>query len=167
MLSSQEPLTPLIDSTMLKNLLANEQWREADLETLRLILELTGRTTEGWLRTEDVIHCPKAGLQAIDALWMQFSQAQFGLAMQQSIWHNVGENYTEFGEKVGWHCADNWLEYDDLNFSKQAPAGHLPALMMPIPLPNGDRIRSFVLGKWRTVLLSRRDLDLSRSFDPL
>nr|WP_254777766.1 GUN4 domain-containing protein [Cylindrospermopsis raciborskii] len=30
------------------------------------------------------------------------------------------------GERVGWRREGNWLYYSDLNFSQQAPSGHLP-----------------------------------------
>ena len=53
--------------------------------------------------------------------------------MQKRIWESVGgtpdadyETYKRFGDRVGWYVNSQWLDGDNLNFTSQAPEGHLP-----------------------------------------
>ncbi|MBD2358926.1 GUN4 domain-containing protein [Tolypothrix sp. FACHB-123] len=138
-----------VDSYKLKNLtymetlgelLSQGKWQEADEETLRLIIEMSGRNKELWLRPEDYQKIPCSALRVIDSLWYKYSNGRFGLSIQQQIWHNVGEDFTKFANRVGWLKADlmdvsanPWLPYENLTFgtksSKGIPTlqGHLPA----------------------------------------
>lgn len=142
---------------LLKRLLTAKKWLDADRETAQLVLKIAGREAQGWLRKEDVEGIPISELKAINQLWLELSGDRFGFTVQKQIWHHTHENYTEFGDRVGWRRADSWLEYPELTFDLQAPLGHLPAVMLPVPLGR-ERVLSFVLGKWRIALLSRRDL---------
>ncbi|NES96350.1 MAG: GUN4 domain-containing protein [Desertifilum sp. SIO1I2] len=145
------------DYTDLKHLLATHQWQAADRATAYLILQGAQRELEGWLRPEDVARISIHHLTTLDRLWLEFSGDRFGFSVQQQVWHETEENYTQFGDRIGWRHSDSWLDYSDLTFHLQAPAGHLPALPLPVPLGK-ERVFSFVLGKWRIALLSRQDL---------
>ncbi len=144
--------------TQLSHELAAHHWLQADLETTRLLLEMTERLQEGWLRVEDILSCPIAELQQVNQLWLNASRGQFGFSVQQQIWQKVDANYTQFGEVIGWRHNDAWLDYEQLQFSSDVPIGHLPALKIPTLMPNGDRIFSFVLGRWRVTLLQHPKL---------
>ena len=48
----------------------------------------------------------------LDRLWLKHSNGHFGFSTQQQIWLGCNANYTNFGEKVGWHKDDCWLDYD-------------------------------------------------------
>ncbi|MTJ10719.1 GUN4 domain-containing protein [Anabaena sp. UHCC 0204] len=112
--------------TELEKYLKAEQWKQADLETVRIILEIAGQLERGWLTDDDIENFPSAELVAIDKLWLNYSEARFGLSIQKQIWQEVGEDYLELCDRVGWRLEDDWLDYEDLEFSKQAPMGHLP-----------------------------------------
>ncbi|MFN6473081.1 MAG: GUN4 domain-containing protein [Nostoc sp. SerVER01] len=124
----------------LGELLSQGKWQEADEETLRLIIEMSGRNKELWLRPEDYQKIPCSALRVIDSLWYKYSNGRFGLSAQKQIWHNVGKDFTKFANRVGWRKADLmemsdnlWLPYENLTFgtknSKGIPTleGHLPA----------------------------------------
>lgn len=112
--------------TELEKHLKAEQWKQADSETGRIILEIAGQLERGWLTDDDIENFPSAELVAIDKLWLNHSEARFGLSVQKQIWQEVGEDYLQLCDRVGWRLEDDWLDYEDLEFSKQAPMGHLP-----------------------------------------
>ncbi len=125
---------PEINYQQLKDLLAAGKWKQADRETLTLLLKAAGREKQGWLNIQSINQLPCIDLCTIDQLWLKYSNGRFGLSVQKSIWESVGaqtdidyEIWCNFCEGVGWHVNDNWLFYSDLTFSSDAPEGHFPA----------------------------------------
>lgn len=115
-----------IDYGQLGDFLKAGQWKEADSETGRVILQAVAQVERGWLTDDDIENFPGVDLRTIDQLWLHYSKGRFGLSVQKCIWQEVGEDYLELGDRLGWRLGDNWLSYDDLEFSNQAPIGHLP-----------------------------------------
>ena len=138
-----------IDYSKLQQLLATESWKEADRETRALLLKVSGREQEGWIRAEDFQRFPCQDLGTIDRLWVHYSKGRFGFSIQKRIWENVkgklDNHYTiwsRFGERIGWRVKGNWLTYADLIFNPEvAPLGHLPA----------GGLEDIALGKWDLV----------------
>ncbi|PNK01777.1 hypothetical protein CEP10_18360 [Cylindrospermopsis raciborskii S07] len=119
--------------TKLETLLKSQDFREADLETARVMLAVANRQSVGWLRKEDAENFPCKDLRTIDNLWLKYSQGKFGISVQQEIYKNLGGTkqfdvnvWRSFGDRVGWRKQGSWLDYRDLNFSLSAPTGHLP-----------------------------------------
>ncbi|MBU6346235.1 MAG: tetratricopeptide repeat protein [Cyanobacteria bacterium REEB494] len=127
----------------LKKLLKDQKFKEADQETTRVMLALANRENEGYLRVEDGESFPFQELCIIDNLWLKYSQGKFGFSVQQEIYKNLGgtkeinpDIWKSFEERVGWiqtikikkrqDPKVKRLGYDELNFSLQASAGHLP-----------------------------------------
>ncbi|MCT7970540.1 GUN4 domain-containing protein [Laspinema olomoucense] len=117
-----------IDYSRLMNLLSKGKWRKADEETWAITLKATVREEEGWLSIEDLERFPKTDLVTLNWLWEYYSHGQFGLRVQQEIWERVQGDYTAFCDRVRWRVQDNWIYYDELDFSLEAVAGHLPAI---------------------------------------
>lgn len=121
-----------VDYQKLRDLLKAGNWREADQETARVMLKVTGREEEGWLDIESINNFPCTDLRTIDRLWVKYSNGRFGFSVQKRIWQEVGgkvENETEcrFFDRVGWFGKQGeWLNYSDYMFSLNAPVGHLP-----------------------------------------
>ncbi|MFB2838336.1 GUN4 domain-containing protein [Floridanema evergladense] len=122
-----------IDYTNLQNLLAAEKWGEADRETARIMLKIAKREEEGRLISEDMRAFPWENLRTIDQLWVKCSNGRFGFSVQQKIWLKIGGKpdydykvWKEFADRVGWYVKekDDW--FGNLNFSQNAPIGHLP-----------------------------------------
>ncbi|WP_258004420.1 GUN4 domain-containing protein [Cylindrospermopsis raciborskii] len=130
----------------LEALLKAKNFKEADLETDRVMLAVANRQSEGWLRIEDAENFPCKELRTIDNLWLKYSQGKFGISVQQEIYKNLGgtkqfdyDVWISFGRMVGWfnqrredgwfnQTGSSWLDYSDINFSLSAPTGHLPTL---------------------------------------
>lgn len=136
----------------LENHLANEQWKEADLETMRLMIKIAdsiespnklmkNREIITWLDNEDIKKIPDKALKTIDQLWGEYSDGHFGFTVQAKIWQKfagktgrfVFETYEEkFAKDIGWYDGKNWIKsHDEFNFYLQAPPGHLPSLSFP------------------------------------
>ena len=123
-----------VDYTQLRDLLKARKWKEADKETLKVMLKCAGREKEGWLNNDSIEKFPCTDLRTIDQLWVKYSNGHFGLSIQKRIWESVGRDYKRFGVHVGWHrqgiwlfFLKEWLFHNELNFSQNAPKGHLPS----------------------------------------
>ena len=148
-----------LDYTQLRNLLAHQNWKEADEETARLMFKISRREKEKWLRVEDIERFPSNDLRTIDRLWVKYSNGRFGFSVQKRIYQSLGgtkefnqEITKAFWEKVGLIVNDQpyWSQYDNLIFNLSAPLGHLP-IKYDVETPSG------VLGVVEC-LLSRPDL---------
>lgn len=74
----------------LETLLKGGKWREANEETERVMLEVMGREEEGFLDKEDINNFPCEDLQAIDRLWVEYSDGNFGFSVQKRIYQSLG-----------------------------------------------------------------------------
>ena len=118
----------------LETYLKNGQWREADEETLKVMLKVADREEQGLLDVESIYNFPCEDLRIIDQLWVKYSKGKFGFSVQKEIYESLGgtEKYNEkvwskFCDRVGWRKRDKWLSYSNLNFEiDKAPKAHLP-----------------------------------------
>ena len=132
-----------IDYTKLRDLLKAGQWKEADHETLLVILKAANREKEEYLNVDSIENLPCTDLYTIDQLWLKYSNGQFGFSLQKEIWLGVGGEFgtydsgvdEQFGIRVGWRdrkgveLLRGWKKYEDLDFSLTWGAvGHLPTL---------------------------------------
>nr|WP_238360865.1 GUN4 domain-containing protein [Iningainema tapete] len=125
----------------LRDLLAAENWKEADQETMKIMLEIADREESGWLQKKDIQKFSDETLNTINKLWIHHSKGQFGFSVQAKIWLECkGEpgkfNYTTYEKKfcvcTNWCVNGNWLKrYDNFKFSLDANKGHLPSLSFP------------------------------------
>ncbi|KYC42742.1 hypothetical protein WA1_15505 [Scytonema hofmannii PCC 7110] len=122
-----------IDYSQLQNLLEQYKWKEADIETAKLMLKIMGRNDWNEVYKEDISNFSCKALHTIDRLWQQYSRGYFGFSIQQSIWNEIGgqvdyETEKRLGDRLGWRKEGIWLEYDQLTFnlSPMIPMGHLP-----------------------------------------
>ncbi|MFN6230591.1 MAG: GUN4 domain-containing protein [Dolichospermum sp.] len=119
----------------LETLLKAGKWRDADLETWKLMLKLTKREQEGLLELEDVKNFPRQELRKMDQLWVKYSNDKFGFSVQKQIWLELGgkldevpdgNTFLKLSDLVGWRVNGKWLRYDGYTFSTNAPKAHLP-----------------------------------------
>ncbi|MBC6424722.1 MAG: GUN4 domain-containing protein [Hormoscilla sp. SP12CHS1] len=61
----------------LRDLLLAGKWEKADVETLRVMLQVAGRLEEGWLENDQIENFPCEDLRAIDKLWVKYSNGRF------------------------------------------------------------------------------------------
>ncbi len=120
-----------VDYRRLRDLLQAGEWKQADEETLTVMLKASGREEERWLNIESYESFPCTDLRTIDQLWVKYSDGHFGFSVQKRVWESVEKDYEKFGDHVGWRKGKinqkEWLYWSQLSFSlKNAPYGHLP-----------------------------------------
>jgi serine/threonine-protein kinase len=93
--------TGKIDYTRLRNLLAAKKWKEADKETLAVMLKATGTANKNRLK-KSIKDLPQTDLHTIDTLWVRYSNGRFGFSVQKRIWKSVDCDYKKFRAQVGW-----------------------------------------------------------------
>jgi hypothetical protein len=118
---------PSVSIRGLEQLLEEKQWEEADKETswlLRLASE-TELKIEPTLNTVD--HLPCADLQAMDRLWIQYSQGRFGFSVQRQIYDHVVHDGGFKKTLDIINRVDELTKSNKKQFNLNAPVGHLPS----------------------------------------
>ena len=139
----------------LQKYLADQNWFEADKETIRVILAITAREIEE-LTPEDIQNFPCKDLMVIDRLWMKYSEDRFGFTPQMKSYLEQGGNFDTtveqnqqlieaWGEKMGWRKDNRWLPCNELDFSLNAPLGCHPSRWWNSPY--GSKMTNFFLGR--------------------
>ena len=151
----------------LEEYLKNEQWKEADLETMEILIEIADsiespnqlmkdRDVITWLELKDIDKIPDEALKTIDKLWVKYSKGHFGFSVQAKIWTErecqgkQGEfNFiiyqNKFAKSIGWYDGRKWINrYDNFDFSVDAKRGHLPSLSFP-----NQKIREITWSRWK------------------
>ena len=123
-----------VDYSLLRDFLAAQKWKEADQETVKVMFEAAGMTSEGKLRGEHIDNFPCEDLRTINQLWLHYSKGKFGFSVQKEIYNSRtlvqvynSTVWEKVGDEFGWRKGGNWLKPDDLTFKLlDAPKGHLP-----------------------------------------
>jgi hypothetical protein len=122
----------------LEALLQSQDWREADMETYRLMLQTVGKSSNQWFSVRDLQTFSCWDLRRLDELWRDYSEdGKWGFSAQKQIWQECGSpgpydgtkertaQWEAFGDRVGWRKDGNWLQYK--NFALTS-TGELPGL---------------------------------------
>lgn len=132
-----------IDYTSLKELLASQQWEQANRKTrhsiARIIDTAKRKNQRSFITLNAIADFACQDIRTIDRLWQQYSDNQFGFAPQQAIWQKNRRNsdfslnaWRRFATEIGWKQGEindgsGYLLYEQLSFDPQtAPEGHLP-----------------------------------------
>ncbi|NER03251.1 MAG: protein kinase [Okeania sp. SIO3C4] len=129
-INSRPPIDKKIDYTALENFLSSDKFKEADQETLRILLSLVGREKQYWFNLKDIENIPCKDLDKINQLWIYYSNGKFGFSIQKQIWIELGGKpgiydvtiADIFLKQVGW--GEKYKE--DIIYKISAPDGHLP-----------------------------------------
>ncbi|WP_448265445.1 GUN4 domain-containing protein [Nostoc sp. DSM 114159] len=149
-----------IDYSQLQNLLSQHKWKEADIETAKLMLKAMEKNYWNEVYKEDIDNFCCQDIYTIDELWEQYSYGYFGFSVQQTIWSEMGgqvdyETEKRLGDRLGWRKEGNWLDYEQLTFklSPMTPMGHLPAKWLHYDRHSSDLSLSSTehlsMGAWR------------------
>ncbi|WP_334691176.1 GUN4 domain-containing protein [Nostoc sp.] len=134
----------------LDELLQGRKWKEADLETAKIIYVISHKELPetslyrtyltDYFCSEHIKVLPRKDLNNINKLWLKYSNGRFGFSVQKRIWKRLGggsdttynseEIQEKFGDEVGWRKEGDWVYYSDLHYWRTAPSGHLPILLM-------------------------------------
>ncbi len=115
-----------VDYNHLFRLLAQGRWKEADLETWRVLCEAAGKTEWSGLTVDEIRSISVEHLNVIDRLWRSHSGGRFGFRVQKRLLQDMGDNLDRFGDRIGWRENSYWKLYETLQFDLEAPEGHLP-----------------------------------------
>ncbi|MEH1922376.1 GUN4 domain-containing protein [Nostoc sp.] len=150
-----------IDYTQLQDLLAQHKWKEADIETTKLMLKVMNKNYWNEVYKEDIENFSCQDIHTIDRLWEEYSYGYFGFSIQQTIWSEMGgqvdyETEKRLGDRLGWRKEGNWLDYEQLTFklSPMTPMGHLPAKWLhydqdSLELSPKSSTENLSMGAWR------------------
>jgi len=109
----------------LETYLKNQQWREADKETYRLMITTAGKEYGQWFDRADLENFPCEDLRTLDQLWVKYSNGKWGFSVQKQIWQEYGspmsynDEWGKFGDRVGWRKDNDWVNYNNLTFDLQ------------------------------------------------
>ena len=146
----------------LEEYLKTQQWRKADQETYRLMITAVGKEEGQYFEREELLNFPCDELNAIDALWVKYSNGKFGFSVQKNIYVECGATldgqypgdkiWYAFCDRVGWRKENSYVSYNDLSFDlRSSSTGELPCCVGL----GGGLLRHFGLG---VPLLSHSDL---------
>lgn len=121
----------------LEEYLKNQQWKEADEETYRLMITTVGKEPGQHFEREDMENFPCEDLRTLDQLWVNYSRTleypdgKFGFSVQKKIWLECGgrvdyKTECKLGEAVGWRDNGKWELNMIYDLSTSVP-GHLPS----------------------------------------
>jgi hypothetical protein len=112
----------LLTKSRLRDLLKTQNFKEADIETRRILLHISNREDAGYLRDEDILNLSCQNLREIDQLWSQYSNGKFGYTAQKKIWKRVGvdwgtrrvstpndPDFSGYDESQGFPSEVSWL----------------------------------------------------------
>ena len=126
-----------VDYSRLRELLHHQDWLAADLETEAAVLKALNLDMQP-VTAETVPLLPSVDLATIDALWSRYSSGRFGFKAQQQVYRHQeqiqrGEDrrWRDFQIDLGWQDLPTWWyrgfkPYSAIDFSLEAPPGHLP-----------------------------------------
>ncbi len=140
----------------LRDLLAANKWKEADLETTKVMTDITGKAELDDITPDELQKFPCNAIMVIDQLWKKYSNNRFGFSVQLSIYQSFGGNMDTIraqdnqflqrtSEKIGWRVNGKLVEYDDFDFSLKAEEGALPGNWWNSPY--GAKMVNFFLGR--------------------
>mmetsp|Transcript_88233 Transcript_88233/g.234291 ORF Transcript_88233/g.234291 Transcript_88233/m.234291 type:complete len:311 (-) Transcript_88233:292-1224(-) len=114
----------------LRGALASGDFKAADAETRRLLIEIAGEAARkrGWIYFSEVKGMPEQDMSTIEGLWQHYSQGKFGFVAQRKIWRQCRAEFAPFAEQVSWFT-DKWKNRnwpDEFIYDLSAPVGHLP-----------------------------------------
>lgn len=130
-----------VSYVQLEQFLKARDWKAADAETYQLMITAVGKEKGQWFEEEELLNFPCEELQAIDGLWVKYSNGHFGFSAQKRIYIECGaepdgkcpnqEIWNNFGNRVGWRKDGEWLDYDNFNLSLSSTQVILPCWWGP------------------------------------
>ncbi|KAL0714825.1 hypothetical protein Bca4012_021804 [Brassica carinata] len=126
------------DFDLLATHLTNQDFRKADEETRRLLIQIAGEPAikRGYVFFSEVKSISVQDLRAIDDLWTKHSGGRFGYSVQRKIWLKVKKDFTRFFVRVEWMklldtevVQYNYRAFPDefkWELNDETPMGHLP-----------------------------------------
>lgn len=128
----------------LQRLLKTGKLREADEETVRVILQEAGTPDREDLPPDAVRQFPCSVLRIIDRLWTTYTGGRFGFSVQLQLYQAVGGTLetaiaqdsavlNHLGDRVGWRKDEQWKTLDQARYDLDDPVGCYPVVWWDSP----------------------------------
>ncbi len=138
----------------LQRLLKTGKLREADEETVRVILQEAGTPDREDLTPDAILRFPCSVLRVVDRLWITYTGGRFGFSMQLQLYKAVGGTLesviaqdsaalNRLGDRVGWRQNDQWKTLDQARYDLDDPVGCYPFIWWDSPY--GDKMVNYFL----------------------
>lgn len=149
--------------TQLQYLLADQQWQSADNMTRQIMLKVTGvdRQADPLMTKQQISNFPCKHLIKIDHLWVKYSENHFGFSVIKKIYDEVDQDYRQLSKLVGWYNGDQWISYQAINFSINAPIGHLPLTWLIPSTFSSYWLARFASHSWQAILTRMTECQIS------
>ncbi|MBJ7297316.1 MAG: GUN4 domain-containing protein [Dolichospermum sp.] len=115
-----------INYTKLRDLLAAQNWKEADKETYEVMIQAVGKTSGDWFTSNELLNFPCQDLRTIDQLWVKYSKGGFGFSVQKEIYLSVGGKLRSY-EYEAFSRFYRTVKWDYINYNSEE-RGHLPTV---------------------------------------
>ncbi|MEW5299791.1 MAG: hypothetical protein WDW38_010873 [Sanguina aurantia] len=120
-----------MDYTLLRQHLAEGDFRKADDETRALLIRLAGEGSikRNWVYFSEVKFISVKDMTTMDTLWKTASGGKFGYSVQKELWVFNFKRWGKFFKQIDWVQGENniyrkWpAEFD---YTIDAPKGHMP-----------------------------------------
>ena len=119
--------------TALNALLGVRDWRAADAETRRLLVDDIDEGGYLGIDPDEASHLDCDLIVDIDKAWLHASTGRFAFSTQLRILGDVmamdlpaNDTWRSFGRQVGWVDGREWIEERGVRYTEDAPPGHLP-----------------------------------------
>jgi hypothetical protein len=119
--------------TALNALLGVHDWRAADAETRRLLVDDVDVGGYVGVDPDEASQLDCHLLVEIDTAWAKASTGRFAFSTQLRLLGDVmamdlptNDTWRSFGRLVGWVHGREWIEGDEVQYTDEAPPGHLP-----------------------------------------
>ena len=154
-----------VDYSQLRDLLIAQKWQDADRETRKLMLSIAkaDQRKDCLLTQDDLKNFPCCELNTIDKLWVYYSKGRFGFSVIKKIYEEVDQDYAKLAERVGWRNGDKWIGYNEINFTYNAPVGHLPITWLVPTTFWMYWLARFASAGWRMLLERAAECETSSS----
>jgi serine protease Do len=137
---TEEIVTTGNNTDKLEELLSQGNWKEADQETKSLLFAMT--QSSNTINEQGISRLSCTSLSRINQMWKTNSQGRFGFTVQAQKWKSLfgtkfeptNEHFEDFATEVGWRYRGRFLHKDKINYSLNAPLGHLPRLFLDGPI---------------------------------
>jgi hypothetical protein len=125
----------LLGYTKLERLLKKKEWKDADLQTVKIMHKVLNLKSGEYMSSEDLPRFSCCDLCMINDLWIKYSNNMFGFSIQKNIYEEVlGQEtnfdsgaWQRFGKRVGWYKEKKWMDNNNYqNGWKNAPKGYFP-----------------------------------------
>ncbi|MBW4463165.1 MAG: GUN4 domain-containing protein [Nodosilinea sp. WJT8-NPBG4] len=146
----------------LQRLLKTGKLREADEETVRVILQEAGTPDREDLTPDAVRLFSCNVLRVVDRLWTTYTGGRFGFSVQLQIYQSVGGTLetaliqdtvilNRLAEQVGWRQDDQWKTIDQARHDLDDPVGCYPIVWWDSPY--GSKMVNYFLSRLFTCQL--------------